>query len=273
MAGRSDLFFAAIRNGQVAMMDALIAAEPELLTATIDLSHRGQPTDEAGMTPLHLAVSAGQTEAARRLIEHGVDLNARNGGGRLALHDAFECGRAEIAELLFEAGCEVDACAAAAYGRLDDLKACLPDQANDLTTGLSPLGWAAYGQNVEGARALVAAGARVTGDPWDELAWGPACDVCAMGVAKVMLQAGADPNWRDEAGGTPLHNLIASPLVGEPSYFVEALLEAGADPTIRDAAGHTPLDLARAQKTVQSYQPPTGKPAKSLDRTIAVLSR
>jgi len=187
MAGRSELFFASIRSGQVAMMDALIGAEPELLTATIDLSHRGQPADAPGMTGLHVAAQAKQLEAVRRLIDHGADMNVRNAHGRMALHDAFEYGQDDIARLLMDAGCEVDACMAAAYGRLDDLAKRLPAEANDLTTGTTPLGWAAYGQQVEAARALVAAGAKVAGDPYDELAWGPACDVCAMGVAKVML--------------------------------------------------------------------------------------
>jgi ankyrin repeat protein len=273
MAGRSDLFFASIRSGQVAMMDALISAEPELLGQTIDLSHRGLPGDEAGMSPLHVAACARQVEAARRLIEHGVDLNLRNGGGRMAVHDAFEQGQLEIAQMLFDAGCEVDACAAAAFGRLEDLESRLPADANDMTTGLSPLGWAAYGQQVEAAKMLIAAGAKVAGDPWDELAWGPACDVCAMDVAKVMLEAGADPNWRDSDANTPLHLVLASPLVAEPSFFIETLLEGGADPTARNAQGHTALDLARAQKTVQAYQPANGRPGKTLERTIEVLSR
>jgi ankyrin repeat protein len=272
-ARRHDLFFASIRSGQVAMMDALIDAEPELLTDLIDLSHRGGPGDAAGMTALHVAAIAGQVEAARRLIEHGVDMNARNADGRMAVHDAFESGQVAIAQMLFEAGCEVDACAAAAFGRNGDLKKRLPAEANDMTTGLTPLGWAAYGQNEEGARLLIAAGAKVVGDPWDELAWGPACDVCAMGVAKVMLAAGADPNWRGPDGSTPLHMVIASPLVGEPSFFIETLLEAGADRSLKDAAGHTAVDLARAQKTVLAYQPAGGKPTKNLDRTIEVLSR
>jgi len=94
-----------------------------------------------------------------------------------------------------------------------------------------------------------------------------------MGVAEVLMEAGADPNWRDPDGGTPLHNVIASPLVAEPSFFIEALLKGGADPTLKDAAGHTALDLARAQKTVLNYQPANGKPQKTLDRTIEVLSR
>ena len=116
------------------------------------------------------------------------------------------------------------------------------------------------------------AGAKVVGDPYDELAWGPACDVCALPVAKLMLDAGADPNWTDEAGNTPLHCIVASPLVGDPADFIAMLLEAGADPAARNAEGHTALDLARAQKTVQAYQPANAaRPQKRLDRAIELL--
>jgi ankyrin repeat protein len=273
MAGRQELLFASVRSGQVAMMDALIAAEPALVNATVDELERKLPADEAGMSLLHVAAAARQVEATRRLIDHGVPVSARNGGGRMALHDAFEYGQDEIARLLIDAGCEIDAAAAAAYGRLDDLKALLPDQANDLATGLSPLGWAAYGQQVEAARLLVASGAKVTGDPYDELAWGPAADVASIGVAQVLLEAGADPNWRDPDGNTPLHSVILSPIVTEPSYFIEALIAGGADPTIRNAAGRTALDEARAQVQLQGYRPAqTGEGTKTLARTLEVLS-
>jgi ankyrin repeat protein len=273
MAGRQELLFASVRAGQVAMMDALIAAEPELINATVDLLERRLPADEAGMTLLHVATAARQTEAVRRLIEHGVPVSARNGGGRMAVHDAFEYGQDEIAEMLIEAGSEIDAATAAAYGKLEILKALLPEQANDMTTGLTPLGWAAYGQQIEAARMLISAGAKVVGDPYDELAWGPAADVASIGVAKVLLGAGADPNWRDPAGNTPLHSVILSPLVAEPSFFVEALLEGGADRALKNAGGRTPLDEAKAQLQMQAYRPAQpGQGTKSLVRTVEVLN-
>lgn len=252
------------------MMAALLEAEPELISATVDSLSRRLPNEEPGMTLMHVAATFRQPEAARRLIEYGAPINARSSGGRLPIHDAFEQGQIEIAEMLIEAGATLDAAAAAGFGRLDVLRTLLPDQANDMTTGLTPLGWAAYGQQIEAARMLVANGAKVTGDPFDELAWGPACDVASIGVARVILEAGADPNWCDADGNTPMHLVLLSPLVGEPSFFIEALIEGGADKSLRNAAGKTALDEARAQQQLQAYRPQQPA-AKSLLRTIEVL--
>jgi ankyrin repeat protein len=269
MAGRQELLFASVRSGQVAMMDALIAAEPGLIEATVDSLQQPLPQQEPGMTLLHVAAAYRQVEAARRLIEHGAPLNVRSAGGRAPIHDAFEQGQMEIAQMLIEAGAELDAAAAAVFGRLDRLEVLLPAQANDMTTGLTPLGWAAYGQQIEAARMLVANGAKVLGDPWDELAWGPACDVASIGVAKVLMEAGADPNWQDPDGNTPMHLVLLSPIVVEPSFFIEALIEGGADTSTRNGAGKTALDEAKAQLQLQAYRPQ--QPGKNLARTIEVL--
>ena len=60
------------------------------------------------------------------------------------------------------------------------------------------------------------------------------------------LQAGADPNARDESGSTPLHAAAMS-ATGEA---VTALLEAGADPKALDASGTTPLHDAVSAEVV-----------------------
>lgn len=258
MAGANELFDA-IKAGRLSVVTALLDADPALVSATID-------AEEAGMTPLHAAVVAGQLQVVRLLLARGADASARNGGGRMPLHDAFEYGRDLIAQLLISEDTGIDACAAAAFGRLNELKSRLaanPAEANDLTTGLTPMGWAAYGQQAEAAKMLLAAGAKVTGDPYDELFWGPAADVAAIHVAHAALQAGADPNWRDPEGNTPAHLVVLSPMVADPSYFIELLRHARADVTIKNAAGHTALDEAKAQ---------SANPQKNLARAIAVLS-
>lgn len=57
--------------------------------------------------------------------------------------------------------------------------------------------------------------------------------------AERMLEAGADPNERDEAGRSVLHvSARYSP------RLIGALLEAGADPTARDADGRLPEERA-----------------------------
>ena len=61
-------------------------------------------------------------------------------------------------------------------------------------------------------------------------------------VASLLLAAGADPNVRNNQGRTPLHDVLSE----HDSHFFEvviALLEAGADPNARDQYGDTALHL------------------------------
>ena len=90
--------------------------------------------------------------------------------------------------------------------------------------------------------------------------------MAAIGVAKIILAAGADPNWQDPDGNTPMHLAIASPIVAEPAYFVQALLQAGADRQVRNAAGRTALDEAMARLAVYSPGMPPCKSSCSASR-------
>ena len=57
---------------------------------------------------------------------------------------------------------------------------------------------------------------------------------------KSQLEAGADPNCRNECGSTPLHMAARTKTAG----CIEVLLEAGADPNIPDINGNTALHEA-----------------------------
>jgi cytohesin len=209
-------------------------------------------------------------DALLLLIERGADLNARNADGRLPLHDCFELGRTEMAKALLEAGAAPDVCAAAAYGLHKLLRVILrrkPALANDLSTGVSPLGWSAYGDEPDSARILLAAGAVVDRRPYDVEAWGPASHVANVKVARVLLEHGANPNCQDEEGDTPIHAAIKSPLVADPSPYVELLLANGADPSVRNRAGRTALEEAEEQ--AGNPAEPLGK--KELTEVIRML--
>src|SRR5262249_37727949 len=142
----------ALRAGDLAAMRAALDADPSLADATIDLEDRQRPSDTRAMRLVHVAIAEDRIDALRLLIERGADLNARNADGRLPLHDCFELARTEMAQTLLSAGAVPDVCAASAYGLHKLLRVLLrrdPALANDLSTGVSPLGWAAYGDEAE----------------------------------------------------------------------------------------------------------------------------
>ena len=267
---------AAVIGGDVATAKDVLRRHPRLVDAADEPDTGNRPSDARGMRPLHLAVANDQPEMVGLLLAHGADADLRNADGRLPLHDCFELDRDHIAEILFAAGAQPDVCAAAAYGLYGALTAILSGdraQANDLRTGLSPLGWCGFAGDVRAARLLIEHGAIVDQTPYDMHAWGPTCQVARLDLARLLLAAGADPNAKDAAGDTPLHRVVASRLVGDPGDFVALLLDHGADPGRRNGAGVDVLESARAQvgQDVETYFRRRRLGPKQLDRTIAVL--
>ena len=64
--------------------------------------------DEAGWTPLQLAVEAGSFHAVRSLIKAGADVNETEASyGRTALHIAVENGHIEIVKYILEKVCVI----------------------------------------------------------------------------------------------------------------------------------------------------------------------
>lgn len=279
----------AVRTGDLKMISGILDRHPELVNANTDIDQRAlmpvdysgapaKPRDALTLPLLHLAIVENKVDALRLLIARGANVNVRNADGRLPLHDCFELNHDDFAKILLDAGAVADACAAAAYGMDERLRQILertPEQANDLQTGNSPLGWAAYGHQPVSAEILIEHGAVVDRPPYDACAWGPAAMVNSKDVARVLLQHGANPNWQDAEGNTPLHCVIRSRIVVDPSAFVRVLLDAGADVTVQNQAGRTALEEAVLQggKTAESYFPIRPIAPKKLEQTIEMLRR
>lgn len=255
-----ETFFEAVARNDGDAVRGGLEASPSLLDAR---------DPETGGTALHAAVAADAQEVAAILVEAGVDMDARNRQGRTALHDAIEDGRASIRELLIGAGAEVDVCAAAILGDLERLETLLdedPRRANERSTGLSPLCWAAFGFSTEAARLLLDRGARM--DDGELLC---AASVGRVPMGKLLLDRGADPDeLHPEAGANALHEAARMRYSEDGADFVRLLLDHGADPSLRTRAGKTALELALEGRERQSGSGFEGW-SRNWDGVIALL--
>src|SRR5436190_1020707 len=83
--------FAAIKEGDLEMVKALLKANPDLVFKR----------DHADMTPLHFAADEGHKNVAELLLYNKADVNTRNHDGKTPLQLA---GRNDVAELLRRLG-------------------------------------------------------------------------------------------------------------------------------------------------------------------------
>ncbi|MCJ1382401.1 hypothetical protein MMC17_005514, partial [Xylographa soralifera] len=64
-------------------------------------------TNDRGDTPLHFACNNGDTNVVNLLIQHGVSVNRENRDGRLAIHLAAAAGHTETLKILLGAGANI----------------------------------------------------------------------------------------------------------------------------------------------------------------------
>ncbi len=264
----SQRLFEAIAARDVDTLRALLDEQPELATSCAPPAIAPRRTRR--YSTLHAACDASSVEAVDMLLDAGAEIDARNDEGRTALHDALECGRDAIERRLLERGAHQDVCAAGLRGDLAELRARLEEdahRANDHTTGLSPLGWASFGNQPDAARVLLDAGARLDDQ---ELFCAAQCGHAE--VARVLIERGADPNERaGEHRRTPLHVAAELLFTCDASSFVETLLELGADPSLTTTNGETPLDVARRHMSDTSASRSASVERKRYDEIVRIL--
>jgi ankyrin repeat protein len=204
MASTSDDLFTAVEAGDAGGVDAILDAEPALATAR----------DAGGVSAL--------MRALYRLDPALVDVVR----GRIDTLDVFE---------------------AAALGEVDRLRAVLDADPLLATAysgdGFTALHFAAFFGAPEAAAVLIERGAEVDalGRGWmTGTALHSAVSRLQSEVARILLEAGGNPNVRQSAGWTPLH---AAAMNGDLAS-VELLLAAGADPGATNDEGRGVIDLA-----------------------------
>lgn len=153
-----------------------------------------------------------------------------------------------VAELL-AAGPELDVFEAAAVGATERLRELLDDDpglaAAWAEDGFTPLHLAAFFRHPDAARLLVERGAPVDVVARNEdIPVTPLQSAVTAGeeaTAALLLERGADPNFRHGGGFTPLHAAAQHGHEG----LVRLLVDHGADRAFADDRGRTPAAFAR----------------------------
>jgi ankyrin repeat protein len=168
----------AAEAGDLAEVERLLEGDPGLLD---------RRTGPYGRTPLELASEAGHVEVVRSLLDKGAALNGWGYHRRTALWRACSRGVIPVVKVLLERGAD-------------------PTIADD--AGCTPLMIASCDGHIEVVRFLLGQPtARTTVNHRQtsgRTALFQACFFGLSGVARVLLESGADPTIRDLFGNTPV---------------------------------------------------------------------
>jgi len=195
------------------------------------------------------AIKAGNVEEVTRLIRENPALaQGRDGSGASAILVATYNMKPEVVDALVRLGAPVDIFEASVLGKVERIQEILKAAPARVTEhapdGFTPVALAAFFGQPHAVNALIAAGADVTAaakNPLKVQALHAAVAGRKLEIVKAILEAGADPNARQQAGFRPMHEAGTN----ANRALAELLLAHGADPSLTSDDGKSAIDLAR----------------------------
>jgi ankyrin repeat protein len=282
--------------GQSPLVGAVERGDRVRVFAMIDQGIDVNIPSSDGTTPLHWAVYHDDADLVARLLDAGARVGVANDYGAVPMWEAAVTGNVAVLEMLLEAGADVESpnpdgqAVLMVVARTNNVDAArlLIDHGADVNRvetwrGQTALMWAAAQKQPEMVRELVVHGAsvdvrsmvngwerQVTGEP--RAIHRPAGGLSpllfavregCLECARILVEAGADPEMADPEGITPLIMAITNGHFDTAAY----LLSLGVDPNRWDWWGRTPLWAAVDMNTL----PHGGRPdLPSLDRTTSI---
>ena len=194
-------------DGATALLWAAHWDDGEAVELLVRAGANVNAADDHGVTPLARACENASASMVDRLLEAGANPNSAQANGLTPLMTAARTGNLEVFKALLSRGAHVDATTA--------------------TTHETALMWAVAGRRLDIVRALVEKGADV--HPKPKRVFSPLIAAAKNGdieTAKVLIAAGARV---DDTGSDSTHLLTYAIVVGQ-SAFAHFLLEQGVDP-------------------------------------------
>ena len=206
------------------------------------------------LAPIHCAAYYRQGEAIKELAKLGSKINVKDDEGQTALTHAVRGGAdTELIDLMLELGADMNKGSAppletaAGLGNEQIVRHLLLRGANPNGSTLKefymPLLGAVASNNVAVVQALLKAGAKVDPEKAMTSALDSAAFIGNLDIIRILLEAGANPNNKDNSGSTPLMSAV----VGKKKEVVRIIVETGADVNAMSYDG-TALDLAERDK-------------------------
>ena len=206
------------------------------------------------------AVKAGDVNRVSELLATDPALvNARDASGNSAILLAIYYGRKEVKESLLAHSPALDVFEAAAAGALDRVKTIVEEDVDvsaDLVNayshdGFTALGLAAFFGHEDVATYLLTKGAQVNTASQNRMRVMPLHSAVAgrhIGIARRLLEAGADVNAKQADGFVPLHGAAQNGQV----EMIELLLAHGANVNTPNDDGKTALAYALEEGHIEA---------------------